>query len=80
MGSGGFLLSNYQQDFMDFFVPGEDLVIFENNEDLMEKVDYYLRHESERRDIARNGYEKVKAHHTYRNRVEEMMLVVNGQK
>ncbi len=79
MGSGGFLLSNYQADFWDCFTPGEDLVLFENNEDLMEKVDYYLRHENERKEIARNGYEKVKAYHTYKNRVEEMMEIINGQ-
>ena len=79
IGSGGFLLSNYQEDFYDCFVPGEDMVFYENNEDLMEKVDYYLRHEGERKEIARNGYEKVKKYHTYKNRVEEMMAIVNGQ-
>lgn len=79
MGSGGFLLTNFQEDFMDCFVPGEDFVFYENNEDLAEKADYFLRHENERREIARNGYEKVKAYHTYRNRVEEIMAAINGQ-
>ena len=78
MGSGGFLLTNFQEDFMDCFVPGEDFVFYENNEDLLEKTDFFLRHESERREIARNGYEKVKAYHTYENRVEEMMSVIFG--
>lgn len=76
IGSGGFLLTNYQEDFQDCFVPGEDFVFYENNEDLLEKTDYYLHHEKERREIARNGYEKVKAYHTYKNRVEEIMAVV----
>ncbi len=79
MGSGGFLLTNFQEDFMDCFVPGEDFIFYENNEDLLEKTDYFLHHENERREIARNGYEKVKTYHTYRNRVEEIMAVVNGQ-
>ena len=30
MGSGGFLLSNYQEDFLDDFVPGEDFVFYES--------------------------------------------------
>lgn len=79
MGSGGFLFTNFQEDFLDCFVPGEDFVFYENNEDLLEKVDYYLHHEEERKEIARNGYEKVKAYHTYKNRVEEIMAVVNGE-
>lgn len=76
MGCGGFLLSNFQSDFLDFFVPGEDLVLYESYQDLLDKVHYYLEHEEERRAIARRGYEKVKAHHTYRHRIQEMLEVL----
>ena len=73
MGSGGFLLSNFQGDFLDFFVPGEDFVYYESESDLLGKIDYYLRNEQEREEIARNGHDKVAARHTYRHRVREMM-------
>lgn len=73
MGAGGFLLSNYQADFLDLFVPDEDFVYYESREDLLRKVDYYLRHEDERQSIARNGHDKVAAEHTYRHRVREML-------
>lgn len=76
MGNGGFLLSNYQEDFLDYFVPGEDFDYFSSNEELMEKTEYYLSHEKERKEIARNGYEKVKKYHTYKNRLEEMVAIV----
>ena len=46
---------------------------YESYEDLLEKVEYYLTHEEERAQIARNGYEKVKKYHTYKNRVETML-------
>lgn len=78
MGSGGFLLSNYQADFLEHFVPGEDFAYFASNEDLMEKIEYYLSHEKERQEVARNGYEKVKKYHTYKNRVEEILEIVFG--
>ncbi len=78
MGCGGFLLTNYQGDFMEHFVPGEDFVYYENRQDLAEKVAYYLSHEEERKQIARSGYEKVKQFHTYRHRVAEMLQVING--
>ncbi len=73
MGCGGFLLSNFQRDFLDFFVPDEDFVFFENKEDLLRKIDYYLIHEDERKAIAKNGHDKVAAGHTYRHRVKEML-------
>ena len=73
MGSGGFLLSNFQTDFLEHFVPGEDYVYYESKEDLLSKIDYYLSHEDERACIARNGHDKVAAQHTFRHRVREML-------
>ena len=74
MGSGGFLLSNYQADFLDDFVPGEDFDYYESRDDLLYKLEYYLNHEEERAAIAKNGHDKVAATHTYRHRVREMLL------
>ena len=72
MGSGGFLLSNFQADFLEFFIPGEDFVFYESKEDLLRKIEYYLEHEEERQAIARSGHHKVRAGHTFRHRVREM--------
>lgn len=76
MGCGGFLLTNYQADYLDLFTPGEDFVFYESQEDLVDKVSYYLEHDNQRRQIAENGYHKVKAAHTYEHRVEEMLQTV----
>ncbi len=73
MGAGGFLLTNYQAEFLDLFVPDEDFVYYTSKEDLLRKVGYYLEHEEERKAIARNGHDKVAARHTYRHRVREML-------
>lgn len=73
MGSGGFLLSNYQGDFPDYFTPGEDFEFYESKEDLLTRIDYYLTHDDERIAIARNGHDKVAAKHTYRHRVREIL-------
>lgn len=72
MGAGGFLISNYQPELLDYFVPGKDFVCYESKRDLLEKVEYYLSHDEERKAIARNGHEKVAARHTYRHRIREM--------
>lgn len=73
MGSGGFLLSNYQEDFLENFTPGVDFEYYESENDLLQKIDYYLSHDEERRAIAKNGHDKVAAAHTYRDRVREML-------
>lgn len=73
MGAGGFLLTNYQSDFLNFFVPGEDFDYYESKSDLMDKISYYLAHDEERAQIAENGFRKVAAYHTYRHRAEEML-------
>ncbi len=73
MGAGGFLLTNFQNDFMEHFVPGEDFVYYESKKDMLEKIDYYLMHESERAAIAQNGLNKIMKSHTYKHRVEEML-------
>ena len=76
LGAKGFLLTNYQAEIPLYFKEGEDLVCFDGIEDLKEKTAYYLSHEKERRAIAENGYQKVKKHHTYVNRIEEILKIV----
>ncbi|MCM1124125.1 MAG: DUF3880 domain-containing protein [Eubacterium sp.] len=72
MGSGGFLLTNFQADFLDDFRPGEDFEYYESRDDLIDKISYYLTHEEERTAIARNGHDKISKNHTFRHRVREM--------
>lgn len=73
MGAGGFLLTNFQSDFLDYFVPGEDYEYFESKQDLLDKISYYLKHDSERAAIAKNGLSKITDSHTYRHRILEIL-------
>lgn len=68
MGCGGFLLSNYQEEFLDWFVPEEDFVYYEDFGDAYEKAAFYLNNGTVRKQIAANGYEKVKKYFTYEDR------------
>jgi spore maturation protein CgeB len=77
LGSGGFLLTNFQAELPAFFEPGKDLAVYESFPDCEKKADYYLNHEDERCTIAANGYRKVKAHHTYEKRVEELLRIID---
>lgn len=73
MGCGGFVLTNYQAELPEYFDIGKDLAVYENIPHLMELVEYYLKHDDERREIAENGYQKVKEGFTYEIAITRML-------
>ncbi len=73
MGAGGFLLSNYQPELAEFFVPGEEFVYFESESDLISKIQYYLTHEDERCRIAYNGWKKIQEYFSYDVRFSKIL-------
>lgn len=75
MGAGGFLLTNYQADFLNFFTPDYDFVYYEDEKDLIHKVDYYLEHEEKRRQIAENGHRRVMENHSFEKCLNEMFAI-----
>ena len=76
MGCGGFLITNFQSDFLEYFEPGVDFVYYESIEDLERLVAYYLEHEEERRQIAQNGYKKAKECLAYGKQVEKILSII----
>lgn len=63
LSCGGFCMTNYQEEIAEYFVDGEDLVMYTSMEDLVYKTAYYLEHEEERKKIACSGYEKLRQNH-----------------
>lgn len=76
MSCGGFLLTNFQSDFLKHFVAGEDFVYFESNDDMLQKIDYYLTHEKERTSIAESGYQKVIKNHSYETIFQQIFNII----
>ena len=73
MGCGGFLLSNYQKELSDSFKEGKEMVLFYNLEDCLDKIDYYLNHEEERKKIAYAGYKAVNERFNYKTQLEKLL-------
>ena len=73
LGAGGFCLTNFQAELPMFFENEKHLVWYYNNEDLYDKVDFYLKHDSERERIAAAGQEYVREACTYEARIKEML-------
>ena len=75
MGSGGFLLSNYQQEMAEYLIPDEEVVLYESIADAVEKARYYLAHEEERKRIAANGLARMEKDFRYEDRIDTMLRI-----
>ncbi|MCR5789577.1 MAG: glycosyltransferase [Lachnospiraceae bacterium] len=76
LGCGGFVMTNYQEELPALFSVGEELEAYGSIDELIDKCDYYLKHEDSREAIARRGYEKVCACCTYPHRIRDMLKTV----
>lgn len=75
MACRGFVISNAQPELYEYFVPGQDIEIYEDIPDLVYKVKYYLEHEEQRKQIAENGYKKVCTEFNFEHRVKTMLEI-----
>lgn len=75
LGRGGFLLHPKVEGLDDEFIDGVHYVSYDRDDmnGLIEKIDYYLKHDDEREKIRRAGFEYCKAHYTYKDRCKELM-------
>ncbi len=76
LGAGGFALTNFQSEIPEYFEVGKDLDIYASEEELADKIRYYLEHEEERREIAANGYQKAKEQYSLELRVKQILRTV----
>ena len=73
MACQGFVLVNYQEDLAKEFEDGKELVMYRSLEEMVEKVQYYLEHEEERKQIAHAGYEKVLREYNYAAKLRKIL-------
>ena len=73
LGCGGFLLSNYQEELVQYLEVGKDCEVYGSFEEMYEKAAFYTKHEELRKQIARNGFMKAQEIFTFKNRIEKMI-------
>ena len=75
MGVDGFLLSTYRSELEEYFTDGQELVIVRDRDELESKIEYFLEHEDERREIARLGQQKVLESFDYRKLLPDILQI-----
>ena len=68
----GFMMTTRTDEQNAFFLEGKDIACFSSEEELRQKVDFYLQQDKLRHEIAGNAYRKVKKH-TYYERAEKIL-------
>lgn len=72
-GSGCFLLTTDQDGVEAYYEPGEEIAVYNDLDDLVETIRYYLDDPEERRSIQKAGYQKTVDEHTYLHRFESIL-------
>jgi hypothetical protein len=71
---GALVLTDSEKNGLnELFHVGKEIVTYNNVEDLLEKIHYYLSHDNEREQIAIAGQKRALQEHTYHHRVNKIM-------
>jgi len=74
-----FQLCNYMDDLDNYgFYDGDNIAVFHDQSDMLDKIQYYLKHEDEREMIAQHAYAHVLAHHTWQQRFQGIFDRLEG--
>ena len=75
-GVGALLFTESAPNLAELFAPNREVVVYENQDDLVEKVEHFLTHDDERAEIAAAGQRRTLAEHTYRRRMQELAAML----
>lgn len=77
-GMGVLLMTDNKKNLHEIFEIGKEVVVYNNDNDLAEKIDYYLKNEEERKLIALAGQKRTLRDHTYKKRMIELIEIINS--
>ena len=72
--SKGFYMVEYMEELEDYFDIGREIVCYDSKEDLLDKIGFYLSHESLRNKIREAGYLRCRGEHTWQKRFEKLFV------
>ena len=78
MACGGFLLSNIQPELTELFEDGVSLAFYGDEEEMIDKAEWYLAHDTHRIAVTKQGYDIVRKHFTYSKVLKRMFCQVAG--
>jgi len=78
-GAGGFMLHERTDEIALYFVEGEEMGCFSGAEEMLDKLQYYLKHENERRKIQEKGHQRALRDHSLDERAGRVLRILNSK-
>ncbi|MFO8053164.1 MAG: glycosyltransferase [Candidatus Omnitrophota bacterium] len=75
-GVGTLLITDWKKNLANLFRPGKEVVVYKNEKECLELIDYYLKNDMEREMIAEAGKERTHSEHAYYNRMKELLDIL----
>ena len=72
IGNKSFLLTKYSKTLSKYFEIDDEIAVFYDLGDLENKINYFLKHDKERKKIIEKGSQKVK-NFTYKNQISNIL-------
>lgn len=76
MGCGALVFSDYVPGMEKLFVENTHYVSFKDQNELIDKIEYYLKHTEEAQVIATAAHEHLLNNHTYEHRAKEILELI----
>lgn len=73
-------ITDIRDDLSRFYTPGLEIVTYGSAEELKEKLEYYLAHEEESKQIAYRALRRTMREHTFTSRIEQMFNSIFSRK
>jgi spore maturation protein CgeB len=74
-GTGALLFTEAAPNIQELYQPDVEIVTYENSNDLVEKIDYYINNPQARAEIAKAGQEKTLTVHSTSQRSQELLSI-----
>lgn len=75
-GTGSLLITDYKDNLNELFKIDEEIEVYNNADELIDKISFYLENEDQRKKIAGAGQERTLKEHNYENRMKELVEII----
>jgi len=72
--SGALYCTGYMDEISEFFQPDKEVIVYRNEQELLEKVRFYLTHPDQAEIVRQAGHKRALAEHTSQARFQKLFL------
>jgi spore maturation protein CgeB len=70
--AGALYCTGYLDELEEFFEPGKEIVVYDDEHELLDKISYYLRNPDQAEVIRQAGHQRALRDHTYQQRFQSL--------